>query len=574
MKSHLFIFLIIFFAVATWVGAQSPTPSPTPAAANPNAPENVPAPAVAPGFKSDVRNLPEVTRVGVDMQNQRPLTLADALELALTNNKDIEVTRKNIRIAEFDLKAARGVYEPRFTGQTYYEKATVPNISFFSPQITKVTNSSVVGNGGLIAYLPQFGTTFNASLNNQRVGTTNPVNIISPQYNSNLVFSVTQPLFKNRSFDQNRRVIEIDKRNVTLSNTQFRQRSIDSVNAVQRAYWDLTFALRNLQVQRDSARDATAQLEHNRRLVQEGQLAPIDVVAAETQVANFEQAVYDALNTVNQAENNLKNLISPNRNDPIWSQAITPIDSVELSVPDTTLVQALDTAMQNRPELEINQEQKEINKIDQRFYRNQKQPQIDLVASYTSAGVGGSLNPSFSNPLATACNSPTPPPQCNPGTVLQSVGGAGTAITDIFANKYPTYRAGVQFNLPLFGDKTNRALYGRSLVEGERLDTQREQIEQNVQVDVRNAIQSIRTAEARLRAAAIARENAEKEYASEQRKLDEGQSEIYRVLDRQTELSVARSNELRARTDLNKAIADFQRATGNTLKENNIEPKK
>jgi len=87
-------------------------------------------------------------------------------------------------------------------------------------------------------------------------------------------------------------------------------------------------------------------------------------------------------------------------------------------------------------------------------------------------------------------------------------------------------------------------------------------------------MQAMRTAEARLRAAAIARENAEKEYASEQRKLDEGQSDIYKVLDRQTALSSARSNELRARTDLNKAIADLQRATGNTLKENNIEPKK
>jgi HAE1 family hydrophobic/amphiphilic exporter-1 len=158
--------------------------------------------------------------------------------------------------------------------------------------------------------------------------------------------------------------------------------------------------------------------------------------------------------------------------------------------------------------------------------------------------------------------------------VLAAVGASGTAFTDILSNKYPTVRAGVQFNIPLFGDKTARANYGRSLVEGERLDTQREQIEQNVQVDVRNAMQAMRTAEARLRAAAIARENAEKEYASEQRKLDEGQSDIYKVLDRQTALSSARSNELRARTDLNKAIADLQRATGNTLKENNIEPKK
>jgi Outer membrane protein len=141
------------------------------------------------------------------------------------------------------------------------------------------------------------------------------------------------------------------------------------------------------------------------------------------------------------------------------------------------------------------------------------------------------------------------------------------------SNKYPTYRAGIQFNLPLFGDKTARAQYGRSQVQGEILDDQRQQIEQTIQIDVRNALQGVITDEARLRAAAIARENSERQYESERRKLDEGQSDIYRVLDRQTALSAARSTELRARTDLNKAIADLQRATGVTLQENNIKTK-
>jgi outer membrane protein TolC len=154
--------------------------------------------------------------------------------------------------------------------------------------------------------------------------------------------------------------------------------------------------------------------------------------------------------------------------------------------------------------------------------------------------------------------------------LLQNVGGAGTSLTDIVTNKYPTFRVGVQFNLPLFGDKTAKAQLGRSLVEGERIETQREQLEQNIQVDVRNALQVLRTSEARLRAAAIARENSAKQYASEQRKLDEGQSDIYKVLERQTALTVARSNELRAQTELNKAISDLQRATGNSLKANNI----
>ena len=588
----------MFFILAVAVGASAqdvtPTPTPTPLAPAPTptpiavptpavsdvqpvAPENLQGvPQIAPNYRSEDRGLPDLGRVGVDMTAQRPLTMREAISMALDNNKDIEVTRENVRIAEFDLKAARGVYEPRFSGQTYYEKATVPNISFFSPTITKTTTDNFVGNAGFIGYVPKFGTVLNATINNQRAATDNPISIISPQYNSNVTFSVTQPIFRGRSFDQNRRTIEIAKRNLSLTDTQFRQRSIEIITNVQRAYWDLTYALRNLQVQRDSLRDAKDQMEHNRRLVEEGQLAPIDIVAADTQVANFEQAVYDALNVVAQAENNLKNLISPDRNNTIWGESLTPVDPVDLDAPRTTLTEALNAAIQNRPELEINQAQKDINSIDQRFFREQTKPQVDLLASYSTAGVGGSLNSGFTNPLLRNCVAGSTDPTCEQAAIaqaqlLQAVGGATSTYTDILSNKYPTFRVGVQFNLPLFGDKTAKAQLGRSLVEGERLQTQREQIEQNIQVDVRNALQVLRTAEARLRSAAIARENSAKQYESEQRKLDAGQSDIYRVLERQTALSTARSNELRAQTELNKAIADLQRATGNALKENNVQ---
>jgi outer membrane protein TolC len=567
MKRYSFLILTLGLLA---LAAAAQTPSPTPQTV---LPENLPAvPEVAPSFRSDVRSFPDLGRVGVDMADQRPLTLNEALELALKNNKDIEVSRKNISIAEFDLKAARGVYEPRLTGQTYYERSRVPNVSIFSSNPT-TTTGNFVGNATLGTLLPHFGTSVSAIFNNNRLTTDNPISILSPQYNSSLGLGITQPLLRGFSFDQNRRTIEIAKKNLELTDSQFRQRSIDIVAAVQRAYWDLTYALRNLQVQRDALRDTRSQLEHNRRLVDEGQLAPIDVVATETQVANFEQAVYDALNVVEQAENVLKNLISPNRTAGIWNQSITPVDSVDLVVPTTTLTEAIDQAMKNRPDLEVNQTQKDINAIDQRYYREQKKPQVDLTASYSSAGIGGSQNPIFRSPFPLPCQTDPTSPACQQQQAnLAAL--TGNPFSGIFANKYPTYRVGVTFSLPLFGDKTARAQYGRTLVEGERLEVQREQIEQNIQVEVRNALQSVRTAEARLRAAAIARENSEKQYESERRKLDEGQSDIYRVLDRQTALSNARSNELRARTELNKAIADLQRATGNTLKENNIETRK
>src|SRR3982750_1521236 len=285
-----FILGLTAFSGAVFAQGATPTPSPSPTPAveqQVEGKQNVPpeqlkgVPAIAPDYKSEDRSLPDLGRVGVDMTDQLPLTLNEAITKALENNKDIEVTRKNVKIAEFDFQAARGVYEPKFSGQTYYERSTTPNISFFSPDLDKIKSSAFVGNVGLRGYIPKFGTILDATLNNQQGGTDNLLSIVSPQYNSNLMFTVTQPLFRGRSFDQNRRAIEIAKRNLSLTDTQFRQRTIDIIANVQRAYWDLTYALRNLQVQRDGVRDAKEQMEHNRRLVTEGQLAPIDIVASE-----------------------------------------------------------------------------------------------------------------------------------------------------------------------------------------------------------------------------------------------------------------------------------------------------
>lgn len=602
MKRYFYIFVLSFIAIAAAdTRAQNAQPTSTPVVTDKQnvAPEDLKGvPAIAPDYRSDDRNLPDLGRVGVDMARQRTLTMRETIELALDNNKDVEVTRKNVRIAEFDLQAARGVYEPRFSGQSYYERSRAPVFSFFGggPNFS-LTQTNLVGNAGIQGLVRETGATYSVNFNNTRNTTNNIFTSVNPTYTSNLGVNFTQPLLRGRSFDQTRGTIEIAKKNLSLTDTQFRQRTIETVAAVQRSYWDLTFALRNLQVQRDSVKDAKDQLEHNRRLVNEGQLAPIDIVAAETQVANFEQAVYDALNTVNQTENTLKNLVSTNRNDAIWEQSLMPVDSVDLAPPKTTLPEALDLALQNRPELEINATQKDINAIDRKFYREQHKPEIDLVASYSQTGAAGTLNPNVINPIGGSnstltlnqvianlnqITTQTYPqlPQISqiPITTTPPLpgflnGGYGGALGNLFAVRYPTFRVGVQFSLPLFGDKTAKAQIGKSLVEGERIETQREQLEQGIQVDVRNALQAIRTGEARLRAAAVARENTAKQYDSEQRKLDAGQSDIYKVLERQTALASARSNELRARTELNKAIADLERATGNTLKANDIAPK-
>jgi len=594
MNRHFyFLILLTLFVTTAQLSAQTPAPTQTPSP--PEDLENIPA--IAPAYRSDDRSFPDLGRVGVDMALRRSLSLKETIEMALGNNKDIEVTRKNTRIAEYDLQAAGGAYEPKFTGQSYYQRSKAPVFSFFGggPNFS-LTQTNLVANAEIQGMIKRSGARYSAQFNNSRDTSNNLFTSVNPTFNSNISVSFAQPLFRGRTFDEARRTIEIAKKNLSLTDTQFRQKTIEIVAGVEKAYWDLTFALRNLQVQRDGVRDAKDQLEHNRRLVNEGQLAPIDIVASETQVANFEQAVYDALNTVNVAENVLKNLVSKDRNDTIWNEALTPTEKVEQTTPSTTLPEAIDLALKNRPEIEINDVQKDINKIDQRFYRDQKRPQIDLIASYTQTGAAGTFNPNVTNPfggsttptinqvisnlnLITSLDYPNLP-QITPIAIVPTPelpgylkGGYARSLGNLFAARYPTFRIGIQFDLPLFGNRTAKAQFGRSLVEGERLETQREQLEQGIQVEVRNALQAVRTDEGRLRAAAVARENTAKQYESEQRKLDAGQTDIYKVLERQTALAVARSNELRARTDLNKAIAELQRVTGNSLKANDVVPK-
>jgi HAE1 family hydrophobic/amphiphilic exporter-1 len=542
-------------------------------------------PAIAPDYRAPARPLPEIGRVGVDMTEQRPLSLREALEMALLNNKDIEVARQNVRGAEFDLLGARGIYDPRFTSLSYYERSVTPVASFLSgsPSGT-LTQSDFTGTARIEGLTPKFGGGYRVDFSAIRLTTDNVFSVLNPQFPTALTFNYTQPLIRGLRFDNNRRLIEIAKKNLNLTDAQFRQRTIEIITQVQRAYWDLVFSLRNLQIQRDAVRDARTQLEHNKRLVEEGVLAPIDVVAAEAQVSGYEQTVYTALEEVQRAENNLKNLVAENRQSPFWNVSIIPTDPVDLAPPVVDLNAAMDEALSNRPELQQSTVAREINEIDQRYFREQTKPQVDLIGSYGVVGLAGELNSSgASNPL-TGTNAqlrerinqlsqlnglpllPEPP-----AVALQEnlLGGFGQSLSNLTANRYSNFRVGVQLNLPL-RNRTAEAQLGRSLVESRRIQTQREQLEQLIQVDVRNALQIVRTAQSRLYAAAAARSASEQQYTSEQRRFDAGQSTLFLVLERQTALTNSRGNELRAQTDLNKAIAELQRATGNSMQANNV----
>ena len=219
---------------------------------------------------------------------------------------------------------------------------------------------------------------------------------------------------------------------------------------------------------------------------------------------------------------------------------------------------AVAEALKNRPEITQLDAAADINRIDQRYYRNQTKPQIDLVGSYTAQGLAGTETPAAISP--TTGLSRVPP---------NLVGGYPTSLGNLAALDYPSYRLGVSISLP-WGNRIAKANLGRSLVEADRIANNRAQTEQVVEAEVRNALQALRSAESRLTSATDARAAADELYASEQRQFRGGTSTFYLVLQRQTELAAARGRELQARTDLNKAISEFNRAIGMTLTVNNV----
>ncbi|MDT7813738.1 MAG: hypothetical protein QOJ42_3654, partial [Acidobacteriaceae bacterium] len=265
------------------------------------APADLPTepPPVAPNFEAPARLLPSAERVGVDIANQTPITLIEAISLALQNNNDIDSSRIDVKIAEFNLTGARGVYDPVLSSESFYESRTTPTSSTISGGLNGfVTQKDATGTASLNGFSPFGGGSYRLDFSATRLDTSNQNATLNPQFPSSLVATYVQPLWRGLRFDNNRRQIEIAKKNLSLTDAQFRQRAIDVISQVQQTYWDLVFSLRNLQVQIDAVKQARLQVESNQRLVAQGVLAPIDIVAAGTQVTTFEQNVYSAQEAV------------------------------------------------------------------------------------------------------------------------------------------------------------------------------------------------------------------------------------------------------------------------------------
>jgi HAE1 family hydrophobic/amphiphilic exporter-1 len=490
--------------------------------------------------------------IGLEPGKVARWTLRDAVLAALENNPDIEIERTNVRQAGFDLLSAQGAYDPISTQGFSYRRTTQPNTRPFSgADSSALSSTGLVFNFGHQGLIYNTGGSYQVNFNNTR--SSSNFSLFTAQYDPQLNFSIVQPLFRNYKIDPNRRQIQISRKRLDLSDAVFRQRAIEIISRVQQAYWDLAFSIKDEEIQRDSVKLAETQLSNNKRQVEVGTLAPIDVVSAATQLEARRQQVFAAMNTVAQAENALKNLTLGQANADLWSAQITPVESFDAQPVTLPLADAQKLAVENRPELKQFALTKDINKTDIDFLRNQTKPQIDLVGGYTTFGTGG--NPRSAGAVADTF-----------------IGGYGTGLKNLFSNDFRSWNVGVNITIP-WRNRTAKANLGRAVEEEKKIEWQTRRQLQNIEVEVRNAVQSVETGKMRIDASKASREYAEQQLVGENKRFEAGLSSTFLVLQRQNELAIARGSELRAQADYNKAVAELQRVISTTLSSNSLEIK-
>jgi outer membrane protein TolC len=531
---------------------------------------------------------PNASRVGVQTATPLTLSLNDAIRRALENNNDVEVTRHDVRFAETALHSLEGFYDPVFTiSPTFNRNQTTGGTATKDFRVNADMQHFIKPGGG--SYQAFFNNTRSENAFTQSQLTAGTGSSTSALYQSSLGVQFTQPLFRNFKTDNVRRNIKIQRKRLAQSDADFRRQTIEIITQVQRAYWDLVYALRNQQNQVANIDLAKENLRQILAKIDAGALAPLARYEVETELANRESDLLVASQQVSIFENTLKQLFLKDTSASEWSQSLVPTDKPVFGAETVSLDVAMKDAIANRYELQRLKLEKEINQIDIAYYKNQTKPKIDLVSTFSLDGLsqGGSNNGFTTNffasstdlALLNAINNTRAainlPPVANPAVVVAPgpgylFGGFNRSLGNLFRSDAPNFSVGVTISFP-FRNKTAKADLAGARVHEEQIAARTRSQEQQVVVDVRNAVQAVETSRQRVLTSRRARENAEKQLEGEQQLYNAGRSTTFLLFQRENTLNAARNAEIRAETDYNKALSDLQRATSTTFRVNNIE---
>lgn len=537
------------------------------------------------------------------------LSLNDAMALALENNLDIAVARYGPAYAQTDLLRAKsggatrgvagafqssalfagaigggvsgggggggggaggafgggratnvgsfGSFDPVAGFQFGWDRNTTPlgisllqGVPFLTTQTT--TYSGFVGQRLLT------GTSYLISLSGDRQSTTSLTSLFNPQVPSQLVLGLNQPLLNGFGYRVNARFIRIAKNDLRIADATFRQQVITTVTQVANLYSDLVSFRENVRVAERSLALAQKTLNDNKRQVEIGTLAPIEVVRAESEVAGRQQDLIVAQTNLRQQQELLKTALSKQVDGELATAEVVPTDQLPEPKPEDIppLDQALREAVQNRPEVE----QADVNIRNQEIViqasRNALLPALNAFATYAPQGLSGDrvvLRDRTTGQI-----------------VAITPGGVSQSFSQTFHGRFPDYSFGLQLNVPI-RNRSAQADAARALLEERQLRTQLQATRNRIAQEVRNAEIAVVQARAQIEAARKAVELAQKTLDAEQKKFQLGESTVFFVIQAQRDLTAAQGREVQARSAYAKALTQFAQATGTTLTRNQIE---
>jgi|HubBroStandDraft_6_1064221.scaffolds.fasta_scaffold76302_1 outer membrane protein len=519
------------------------------------------------------------------------ISLQDAVDLALQNNLAIVISRYTPWLAEASILHTLSGGTP--TSGPVNALGTIPALSF-DPQVISifsldqktvpVNNPLTSGTGGAAAfgtfstlnthtaigdlqYTQGFhtGTSFSASFNNTRGSSSSTATFFDPFVQSNFIFLASQQLLNGFGLAANEHYIRIAKVNKSIADQTLVQQVITSITAVEDAYWELVFARGNVEVAQQEITLADKTYSDNKKQVDVGTLAPLEIVQAEAQVASAQQALIVAQTTVLQDQLILLNLISKDPNSPILRTVeILPTDTADVAPPEVEkipLQNLIQEATTKRPDVLQAGLQIKGDNINVQATRNALLPVLTLSGEYATEGLAGNTR------LVTTCTPIPPATTCTPPP--QVFTGLATALNQQFTGVYPEYNAQISFTIPI----RNRAAQANNVIAAlaERSDQANyQQIVNNAATDVHNAQITLEQARITLAAAVKTRDLDQQTLDAEQKKYQVGASTLFNIVSDQNTLTAAESAVVRARVNLVEGKVNFDRAMARTLEVNNI----
>lgn len=479
-------------------------------------------------------------------EKARQLSLEECIGLALQHNLSLAIERINPQIAQYNLSLGYAAYDPVFNARGQHANSLSPSSRDDQSRVIPGSQSeSDSFSSGISGALPWTGLTYDLSGNiSDTYGTQTgfdqglPISFPFENTRANAAITLQQPLLRNFWIDANRMNIWVNRKNIKISDLALQFRIMNIITSVELAYYDLIFARENVLVQEKAYELARRLLAENKRRVEVGAMAPLDEKQAESQAAARQADLLSAQRLLDAQQNVLKNLITDNIYS--WQGTdIVPSEALEAVAVPLSLQDSWAKGMSLRPDLLESRLQLEKQDIVLRYSRNQLFPQLDVFGSYGHSASADEFSPAFGQ---------------------------------IEEGSSPFHTFGAVFSIPL-SNRRARLNHRSNQAVKQQLLLQAKQLEQNIMVSIEDAVQLALTNFKRVDATKQARLYAEAALEAEQKRLENGKSTSFVVLQLQRDLTSARSQEIRALADYNQSLANLSLAEGSTLERRKMDIK-